>query len=540
MAGGVERGAGPVPEEAADRLNLKSREVDHAREALSVAHQPLVVARSRRNERERLTVDEGQRQAHLIEHDHPPPAHLTNRVERAERVPDQLEDVADEHEVEHAKAGLRQVVDRAVDVGDAGAERLGGGRERHAPPRRPLASAGAEVELRVLPGRIGKVTCHDLADAPTLHLEHPKPVHRPDVETAQPGHRLGPRHPGRGGPKVPEALGYSAVWQIDRVPPFKVPHRRQGSARDETGGICTSARNAHPLGGAMWGETVVATDRMDVPALVAGDEEAKPVLCFHGFPDNPWTFTPLAERLLDRGWRVVAPFLRGFHRDAIPAESHFGGETIVADAVALCRALAGDDPVAVIGHDFGASVVYGLAMAFPERLRAGVAMAVPPLHMFPRMLHDPEQLRQLFYMFFFQLEDWPERVLGTSSDLIDFLWRTWSPGLAEPEHMDAVRAQFTDPEIIRCTLGYYRANFQQEYRDPALSELRNQAPRELQVPVLVLGGTDDGCVKAEHMRAASAEVPEHCRVEVLDGVGHFLHLEAPDAVAERIDRWLRN
>jgi pimeloyl-ACP methyl ester carboxylesterase len=58
-------------------------------------------------------------------------------------------------------------------------------------------------------------------------------------------------------------------------------------------------------------EIVVETDRLDFPALAAGDGPV--VVCWHGFPDHPLTFTPLAERLVAAGWRVVLPFLRGFH-----------------------------------------------------------------------------------------------------------------------------------------------------------------------------------------------------------------------------------
>jgi pimeloyl-ACP methyl ester carboxylesterase len=58
-------------------------------------------------------------------------------------------------------------------------------------------------------------------------------------------------------------------------------------------------------------EITIETDRLAFPALAAGD--APVVVCWHGFPDHPATFGPLAERLVAAGRRVVAPFLRGHH-----------------------------------------------------------------------------------------------------------------------------------------------------------------------------------------------------------------------------------
>ncbi|NKE63769.1 alpha/beta hydrolase, partial [Lentzea sp. PSKA42] len=58
-------------------------------------------------------------------------------------------------------------------------------------------------------------------------------------------------------------------------------------------------------------EIIVRTERLDFPALTAGDGPI--VVCWHGFPDHPASFRPLAERLVAAGRRVVAPFLRGHH-----------------------------------------------------------------------------------------------------------------------------------------------------------------------------------------------------------------------------------
>lgn len=287
----------------------------------------------------------------------------------------------------------------------------------------------------------------------------------------------------------------------------------------------------------MWTETVIATDRLDVPAYTAGD--GRPLLCLHGFPDHPRTFEPLAAELVPRGWRVVAPFMRGYHEAVRPEPAYYDSATFVADAEALIRAISPAGPIPVVGHDWGATVVYGLASAYPERMSSGVAMAVPPLASMARLLADPAQLQRSFYIWFFQVADLPELVLGSSSDLIDYLWRTWSPGLAEPPHIEAVREAFADPKVAAAAIAYYRALFDDHYRDPGLAGLRAHLSRDPIPPLLVLGGADDGCLSADLLTAATADLPEWCETEVLDGCGHFLHLERSTEVVERIDGWIR-
>jgi pimeloyl-ACP methyl ester carboxylesterase len=286
----------------------------------------------------------------------------------------------------------------------------------------------------------------------------------------------------------------------------------------------------------MWTTGLAQTERGPVPYLEHGEGDL--LVAWHGFPDLPATFGPLAEHLAGLGWRVVAPYLRGYHPDAMPSEPHFDAATLTLDALALLDALSPREPVALLGHDWGATPVYGLAAAFRERVRAGVVMTVPPPAAFMRVLADPEQLRRSFYIWLFQLPHVAEHIVGRTG-LVNFLWRTWSPGLDEPAHLQSVRELLGRPAHLDAALGYYRAIFDDAHRDPELSELRHRIAGAPASPLLLLGGQDDGCMGAEFLADAGATMPEGCRTELRPGVGHFLHLEDPEGVARRVDRWLR-
>jgi pimeloyl-ACP methyl ester carboxylesterase len=135
-------------------------------------------------------------------------------------------------------------------------------------------------------------------------------------------------------------------------------------------------------------EITIQTDRLAFPALAAGS--GPPVVCWHGFPDHPATFGPLAEQLVAAGRRVIAPFLRGHHPDTADAVTYIDGITLAADAAAVAAALS-DDGVDMIGHDIGCGMVHRVAAAWPERVRRAVTMSVPPPAVLASVLADSAQ-----------------------------------------------------------------------------------------------------------------------------------------------------
>ena len=63
------------------------------------------------------------------------------------------------------------------------------------------------------------------------------------------------------------------------------------------------------------------------------------VLCLHGFPDNAFTYRYLGPALADAGFRVVAPFMRGYTPTGRPKDERYQSVLLAQDAVALIAAL---------------------------------------------------------------------------------------------------------------------------------------------------------------------------------------------------------
>ena len=277
-------------------------------------------------------------------------------------------------------------------------------------------------------------------------------------------------------------------------------------------------------------EIVIPTERLDFPALAAGDGPI--VVCWHGFPDHPASFGPLAERLVAAGRRVVVPFLRGHHPSTFDQLPFGDGLTLAADAAAVNAALS-DEPLDVIGHDIGAGVAGRLAAVWPERVRRVITMSVPPPAALRTIFDDPAQQQRFFYLFMFQVPGVAEGLLNDT--LIDYMWRTWSPGLDVPDH---VRDMYADPALRANALKLYRANFDRSLHDPELADLAKISEKPAKIPMLVLAGAEDGCITPDKYADAATALAPGSRVEIVAGAGHFLQLDRPDEVAALALDWL--
>lgn len=272
-------------------------------------------------------------------------------------------------------------------------------------------------------------------------------------------------------------------------------------------------------------------------ALEHGQEGAPVVLCVHGFPDHPPSMRPLAERLALAGFRTVSPWLRGYAPSVLAGPFHV--DQIADDLVAIADAVSPDAPVFLIGHDWGAVATYAALTRAPYRFRAAVTLAVPHPLAFLRNLRRPRQLRMSGYMFAMQFPGWSERWVSRDDfAVVDALWQRWSPGYRLPPSDRA--------ELIGCLersmpapIQYYQALVRPP-AEVARRLRRASAEGPITVPTLYLHGADDGCIAGSSADGQARFFAARHQMETLPCAGHFLQLEAPDAVADRAIRWFRS
>ena len=268
----------------------------------------------------------------------------------------------------------------------------------------------------------------------------------------------------------------------------------------------------------------------------------KLALLLHGFPDTAQTWRHLMPLLADMGYRVVAPFMRGYAPSAVPSDGCYQTAMLARDANALHENLGGDSEAIIIGHDWGAPSCYGAAIDAPTRWHRVVGMAVPPTAALGMaFVQNLEQIKKSWYMFFFQ-HGLADLVVGANNHaFIEMLWRDWSPGYDASVDLEFIRKSLADPKNLQAALGYYRATLGDGYRDPQLSELQNQMAASVPTqPLLYLHGANDGCIGADVVESAKKIAPANVKFEVVEAAGHFLQLEQPKVVNKLICDFLVN
>ena len=110
---------------------------------------------------------------------------------------------------------------------------------------------------------------------------------------------------------------------------------------------------------------------MRLRALCWGPADGPIALCLHGFPDTAYGWRKIALRLVDAGWRVVAPFMRGYAPSSLPSDGSYHVGAMMDDALRVLETAGPTGRDVLIGHDWGAIAATGLAAIARKPVRQG-------------------------------------------------------------------------------------------------------------------------------------------------------------------------
>jgi len=256
--------------------------------------------------------------------------------------------------------------------------------------------------------------------------------------------------------------------------------------------------------------------RDDVTLKVRDSGAGEPVVLLHGWPDSGDLWRRQTPALLAGGYRAIVPDLRGFGESSRPMQiDAYAAPHMVGDVIGVLDDLA-VDRAHLIGHDWGAAIAWLTAALAPERVASLTALSVGH----PAAFRDAgwSQREKSWYMLLFQFPGIAEQWL--SADGFRNL-REWS---AHPD-IEAVVARLAHPEALTASLNLYRAILPPESLVAPPMELP-----PVSASAMGLWSTGDLALTEEQMTGSTAYLAGPWRYERLDGVGHWMQLEAPEAV----------
>lgn len=288
------------------------------------------------------------------------------------------------------------------------------------------------------------------------------------------------------------------------------------------------------------------TALLNVAYFDRGDPDGFPVVLLHGWPDDALTWDRLSLPLMDAGFRLIVPYLRGFGPTHFldPATPRSGqlaalGQDVVelADALGLGR-------FALVGHDWGARAA---AIATTELQETGRVSRLVMLSV-GYGTNDPdqklplEQVQNYWYHWYMALPRGLEQMRDDRRGFTRYLWDIWAPDWKPgPEEFDATAASFDNPDWFEVVIHSYRHRWGYAAGDPRYADLENRlhpAPT-VRIPTLVLHGADDPCNHPSTSEGREGFFAATYERRLLPGIGHFPQREGADVVARELVPFLR-
>jgi len=310
----------------------------------------------------------------------------------------------------------------------------------------------------------------------------------------------------------------------------------------------------------------VATNGIHLRVALAG--KGPLVLLVHGWPESWYSWRHQIPVLAEAGYRVAAPDVRGYGGSDKPeAIEAYAINEMCADIAGLIAAL-GERQAILIGHDWGAPIVWNTALFHPEKVRAVVGLSVPHtgrgpaprIELFRKIYKD-----RFFYQLYFQEPGVAEAELEADVRVSLRKIYYWVSGEAIKAGLKMDKPAgarlldgLPDPEpfpnwLAPSDLDYYVGEFQRSgfrgplnrYRTAELDFLQQAvvANKRIEQPAAFIAGTLEPVLRflpgVDMIEMMRTRVSDLRLVELIEGAGHWVQQERPAEVNAALAAFLR-
>jgi pimeloyl-ACP methyl ester carboxylesterase len=304
---------------------------------------------------------------------------------------------------------------------------------------------------------------------------------------------------------------------------------------------------------------------------VAIEGEGPLVLMVHGFPESWYSWRHQMGPIAAAGFKAAAIDVRGYGGSDKPGEvAAYDMEALTADVAGVAKALQPEAPAILIGHDWGAPIVWNSALSRPEQFSAVAGLSVPfsgvPARPFTEIFTEAFTSKgHFFYQAWFQNVGPPEAeaeadVRGFLRKFYYFICGDAPVGTrSQKKHGATMLEGLVDPEVFPAwltpaDLDYYVGEFTASGFFGPISRYRNHERdfewlqrfkgRTLDMPTLLIGGDKDPAFNGfGRIADPGAMMLQHVAdlrgVHVLPGCGHWTQQERPAETTALLIDWLK-
>ena len=235
------------------------------------------------------------------------------------------------------------------------------------------------------------------------------------------------------------------------------------------------------------------------------------VILLHGFPDSSYLWRNQIPVLVQAGYRVIAPDLRGFGQTEAPVgKANYKLDTLIKDVTGLMDSL-GIKKASLIGHDWGAILGWFVTIEHPELVERYIALSVGHPTSFKK--GGVEQKLRSWYAYAFQPPVIPEIMTRSFNWL---LARFLTQNHPETGHWIE---DLSRPGRLTAGMNWYRAN---------IMRVLFGNHRHVRVPVFGIWSSGDIFLTERQMKLSTLYVDASWRYERIDNSSHWIQMDAPE------------
>jgi pimeloyl-ACP methyl ester carboxylesterase len=280
---------------------------------------------------------------------------------------------------------------------------------------------------------------------------------------------------------------------------------------------------------------------LNVAYADAGPTDGRVVMLLHGWPYDIHSFVDVAPSLAAAGYRVIVPHLRGHGATRFLSSATFRNaqQSVVAlDIVALMDALEIEKAI-LAGFDWGARTANIIAALWPERCKAMVSVNGYLINDRERnkVPLPPKAEHGWWYQYYFSTERGREGYGTYRREFAKLMWTFNSPRWHFGDAaFDRTSPSFDNPDHVSIVIHNYRWRLSLAEGDPRYDDLeaRLGAGPVIAVPTITLDGDSDGVAPASDGTSYAKKFSGKRTHGIIQGVGHNLPQEAPQAFAEAV------
>jgi pimeloyl-ACP methyl ester carboxylesterase len=280
---------------------------------------------------------------------------------------------------------------------------------------------------------------------------------------------------------------------------------------------------------------------LNVGYVDAGPIDGPAAILLHGWPYDIYAFDEVIPRLASVGFRVIAPYARGYGTTRfLSNETLRTGQpsALAVDMVALMDAL-NIKQATIAGFDWGARTADIVAALWPDRAKGIVSVSgyLIGSQEAGRTPLPPKAELQWWYQYYFATERGRKGYDKYRRDFAELIWRLASPKWNFDDATFArSAAAFDNPDHVDIVIHNYRWRLGLAQGDPSLDglEAKLAAAPQIGAPTITLEGDANGAPHPDPSVYAQKFSGKYLHRLVKGGVGHNLPQEAPEAFSQAV------